>query len=118
MSYAAYSTRDRIGEKPLPPLTLSGGMLTLGDLDMNDQSVVDALNAGLSQEQVAQLVASGTSDAQLESMAFASGVVSNESILTADSVISGIPNWAFIVLAIFLLEIKTWNAAPAKRSRR
>lgn len=77
LSYAAISTRNTIGSKPLPPATLSGWarlaghnqLLTLGDLDMNDQAVIDALNAGIDQGTLATLVAEGATDGQLEALA-------------------------------------------------
>lgn len=80
MSYASYSTRNTIGVKPLPPPTLSGlgwrrlsGQIIqlrgLGDLNMNDQAVVDALNAGIDPGTLETLVAEGASDGQLEALA-------------------------------------------------
>jgi hypothetical protein len=65
----------------MPPPTLSGwrashghlvlvpGMGGLGDLDMNDQAVIDALNAGIDQGTLSTLVAEGASDGQLEALA-------------------------------------------------
>jgi hypothetical protein len=113
LSYGRISTRNTIGSKRIVG---SATGFTMGDLNMNDQSVIDALNSGLTMDQVAQLQAQGTTDAQLEQMATASGIVSNENILTAQSLIPGIPNYWYLVAFIFLQEIATFNS-PKKRSR-
>lgn len=68
MSYAPMRTLNLIGQKPLPPPTLSGQIRWLGRLGALSDGYSDALEVGYSSKTLDALVKAGATDEQLEAM--------------------------------------------------
>lgn len=108
MSRGRFPTADLIGTK-----RIMRPARAMGDLDYNDPSVIDALNAGFSAQTIMNQQGGGVTDATLESEALATGIVSAPGItgfFENSSIIQGIPNWALIALGgVFVMEMIHWN---------